>query len=113
MNVVTAINAAGLFCPDELPDGLIVADGDGVVTIFNRAAERLTGIAAKDAVGAKLPAALPLIDSEGRCWWQMSRPYDGLSTRTRHPECSLYLSDGTELLVTIGYVRGPRNGESA
>ncbi len=99
----------GLFCPDELPDGLIVADGDGVVTIFNRAAERLTGIDAKHAVGAKLPAALPLIDSEGRCWWGMSRPYDGLSTRTRHPECSLYLADGTELLVTIGYVRGPRN----
>ena len=34
-----------------------------------------------------------------------TRPYDGLSTRTRHPERSLYLPDGTELLVSVGYVR--------
>ncbi|HET9896406.1 MAG TPA: ATP-binding protein [Streptosporangiaceae bacterium] len=108
----TLVNPAGpdLFSPDELPDGLVVADGDGVVTVFNRAAERLTGIDARQAVGAKLPVALPLADSEGRCWWGVCRPYDGLSTRTRGQECSLYLTDGTELLVTIGYVRGPRNG---
>jgi signal transduction histidine kinase len=51
---------------------------------------------------------LPLADAEGRCWWRQSRPYDGLAIRTRHPERSLYLADGTELLVTIGYQRGPR-----
>ena len=33
--------------------------------------------------------------------------YRGLSTRTRHPELTLYL-DGTEFLVTMGYVRVPR-----
>ena len=59
-------------------------------------------------LGTELPAALPLADTEGRCWWQQSRPYDGLSIRTRHPERSLYLTDGTELLVTIGYLREPR-----
>jgi signal transduction histidine kinase len=97
-----------LLSADELPDGLVVADQCGRIIIFNRAAERLTGIRADQVLSAELPAALPLADTEGRCWWQQSRPYDGLSIRTRHPERSLYLTDGTELLVTIGYVRDPR-----
>jgi signal transduction histidine kinase len=96
---------------DELPDGLIVADENGLIVIFNREAERLTGIKASQALGKPLLAALPLADGEGRCWWRTSRPYDGLSIRTRHPERSLFLADGTELLVTIGYVRKPRAAE--
>lgn len=97
-----------LLSADELPDGLVVADESGRVVIFNRAAERLTGIGADRALGLDLVTALPLADAEGRCWWRQSRPYDGLAIRTRHPERSLYLPDGTELLVTIGYQRGPR-----
>jgi signal transduction histidine kinase len=97
-----------LLSADELPDGLVVADECGRVVIFNRAAERLTGIGSDLALGRDLVTALPLADAEGRCWWRESRPYDGLAIRTRHPERSLYLPDGTELLVTIGYQRGPR-----
>jgi signal transduction histidine kinase len=52
--------------------------------------------------------ALPLRDADGRCWWAAADPYHGLSIRTRHPEMSLYLADGTELLVTVGYVRRRR-----
>jgi len=113
--------AAAGFCPgavvraDELPDGLVVADESGRVVVFNRAAERLTRISAARALGTDLRSALPLTDSEGRCWWDLSRPYDGLSIRTRHPERPLFLPDGTELLVTVGYTRasrcrGPRVG---
>jgi hypothetical protein len=87
---------------------LVVADMAGRVIIFNRAAQRLTGIQAAWAIGKDLRTALPLADRDGRCWWQLSRPYDGLRTRTRHPERSLHLADGTELLVTIGYARVPR-----
>ncbi len=94
-----------LVCADELPDGLAVADEHGRIVLFNRAAERLTGIRSADIRGKDLASALPLSDREGRCWWKFSQPYRGLSTRTRHPERSLYLADGTELLVTIGYVR--------
>jgi signal transduction histidine kinase len=101
-----------LLSADELPDGLVVADQHGRIVIFNRAAERLTGLRAGQALGAELAAVLPLADRDGRCWWQFSRPYDGLCTRTRHPERSLYLTDGTELLVTIGYVRGRRGDQS-
>lgn len=95
-------------CADDLPDGLVIADNAGRITVFNRAATRLTGIAARHALGNDICQVLPLRDIDGRCWWQYSRPYQGLATRTRHPERSLYLADGTELLVSIGYVRYPR-----
>jgi signal transduction histidine kinase len=96
--------------PDELPDGLIIADHAGRVCVFNRAAARLTGISAADVLGTDVRQSLPLRDADGRCWWMSADPYQGLPTRTRHPEMSLYLPDGTELLVTVGYVRGPRLG---
>jgi len=99
-----------LFSANELPDGLIVADHNGVVFIFNLEAARLTGMSADQVIGRNLRDALPLFDGDGRCWWRMSRPYDGLSIRTRHPERSLFLPNGTELLVTIAYVRAPRRG---
>jgi PAS domain S-box-containing protein len=93
--------------PDELPDGLVVADHTGRVAVFNRAAARLTGLSAADVLGADVRKVLPLRDADGRCWWMSADPYQGLPTRTRHPEMSLYLHDGTELLVTVSYVRGP------
>jgi signal transduction histidine kinase len=101
-----------LVLADDLPDGLIVADADGRVAVFNRAAARLTGIAAAQALGRDVRQVLPLQDRDYRCWWSQAQPYDGLSTRSRHPECPLYLPDGTELLVTVGYVREPRGGHS-
>jgi signal transduction histidine kinase len=97
--------AGGLVRADDLPDGLVVADHAGRVTVFNRAASRLTGIAAETALGRDVRDALPLRDADGRCWWAQTKPYGGLYTRTRHPERSLYLPDGTELLVSMGYVR--------
>ena len=100
-------------CPDELPDGLVIADHLGLVAVFNRAATRLTGIPAADVLGADVRQALPLRDADGRCWWMSADPYQGLPTRTRHPEMSLYLHDGTELLVTVGYVRATRGGAGA
>jgi signal transduction histidine kinase len=102
-----------LLGPDELPDGIVVADQCGLIIVFNRAAERLTGIEADAVIGRPLVQALPLMDHDGRCWWRQSRPYDGLAIRTRHPERSLCLPDGRELLVSVGYVRSPRGPEAA
>jgi hypothetical protein len=98
----------GLVAADELPDGLVIADHAGCVIVFNRAAGRLTGISAEHALGQDVRHVLPLQDADGRNWWAHARPYHGLSTRTRHPERSLYLPGGTEFLVTVGYVRDPR-----
>ena len=95
---------------DELPDGLVVADDAGRVIIFNQAAARLTSVAAEEAVGKFVSDVLPFRDDDSRDWWVCVDPYHGLATRTRHPERSLYLTDGTELLVSAGYVRDGRGG---
>jgi hypothetical protein len=95
---------------DELPDGLVVADDTGRLVVFNRAAVRLTSIAAAEAIGKYVYDVLPFRDEDSRDWWVCVDPYHGLSTRSRHPERSLYLADGTELLVSVGYVRDGRSG---
>jgi len=107
-NVPAGALAGGVVCPDDLPDGLVIADHAGRIIVFNQAAARLTGIAAQHAIGQDIRAVLPLQDTEGRSWWACADPYRGLSTRTRHPELPLLMPDGTEFLVTMGYVRVPR-----
>ncbi|HEY8479590.1 MAG TPA: ATP-binding protein [Spirillospora sp.] len=96
---------AGTVPVDDLPDGVLVAGRDGRVLVFNAAAERITGISAASAIGRDFRDVLPLHDAEGRDWWKCVAPYEGLHTRTRHPERSLYLPGGTELLVTAAYRR--------
>ncbi len=93
---------------DELPDGVVVADEVGRIVVFNRVAARLTGLDPAEVTGKFVFDVLPLRDAEGRDWWVYADPYHGLPTRTRHPERSLFLSDGTEILVSIGYVREDR-----
>ncbi len=90
---------------DELPDGVVVADEVGRIVVFNCAAGRLTGLDPAEVIGKFVFDVLPLRDGDGRDWWLHVDPYHGLPTRTRHPERSLYLSDGTEILVSVGYVR--------
>lgn len=90
--------------PDELPDGLVVADAAGRVVCFNVAAARLTGISPGEALGLPLEQALPLQDMEGHRWWQLTDPYGGLAIRSGQPERNLLLG-GRELLVSARYVR--------
>ncbi len=90
---------------DELPDGLVVAGVDGVVRLVNRAAERITARPAADLLGLALADALPLTDRLGRSWWDCAHPYTGLASRTGHPERTLALPDGREVLVSARFVR--------
>jgi PAS domain S-box-containing protein len=98
---------------DELPDGVVVADETGRIVVFNRVAARLTGLDPAEVIGKFVFDVLPLRDGEGRDWWLYADPYHGLPTRTRHPERSLYLADGTEILVSVGYVREQRSTDSS
>jgi hypothetical protein len=98
---------------DELPDGVVVADEVGRIVVFNRVAARLTGLDPAEVIGKFVFDVLPLRDADGSDWWLCADPYHGLPTRTRHPERSLYLSDGTEVLVSVGYVREGRPGWAA
>ncbi|QMV24166.1 PAS domain-containing protein [Streptomyces sp. SCUT-3] len=101
--------AAGLV-PDDLPDGLVVADERGLVVCFNAAAARITARRPGDALGRPLAEALPLEDLDGRRWWACTDPYGGLRTRTGQPERNLLLPGGREVLVSARYVRAHRLG---
>jgi PAS domain S-box-containing protein len=106
-----SLDGAPSLAADDLPDGLVVADDVGRLVVFNRAAARLTGIAAEEALGKYVYDMLPFRDDDGRDWWMFADPYHGLATRTRHPERSLFLGEGgTEVLVSVGYVRDDRSG---
>ncbi|MGP4052733.1 ATP-binding protein [Streptomyces sp. 2A115] len=91
--------------PDDLPDGLVIADEHGRVICFNAAAARITATPAADALGRQLERALPLEDLEGRRWWQLTDPYSGLAIRVGQPERNLLLPGGREVLVSARYVR--------
>lgn len=96
--------------PDDLPDGLVVADEHGLVICFNTAAERITAVPAAEALGRRLEKALPLEDLEGRRWWQLTDPYGGLAIRAGQPERNLLLPGGREVLVSARYVRTAPKG---
>ncbi|WP_333770324.1 sensor histidine kinase [Streptomyces sp. IBSBF 2435] len=91
--------------PDDLPDGLLVADHTGRVVCFNSAAARITALRPQDVLGRPVEQALPLEDLEGRRWWQLTDPYGGLAIRAGQPERNLLLPGGREVLVAARYVR--------
>ncbi|MFF1645909.1 ATP-binding protein [Streptomyces sp. NPDC058240] len=91
--------------PDDLPDGLVVADETGRVICFNSAAARITAVPRAAALGRSLEHALPLEDLKGRRWWTLTDPYGGLATRVGQPERNLLLPGGREVLVSARYVR--------
>ena len=109
----STVPAVSLIFADEMPDGVVVADEVGRIVVFNRVAARLTGLDPAEVIGKFVFDVLPLRDADGQDWWVCADPYHGLQTRTRHPERSLYLADGTEILVSVGYVRDRRGTQRA
>jgi PAS domain S-box-containing protein len=102
--------------PDDLPDGVVVADGSGQITLVNVAAERVLGQSARDLLGRDIRLAMPLQDTQGARWWAETDPWSGLATRTGHRERLLLLpgADGPrEVYVTARYVRTERLGPVA
>ena len=93
---------------DLLPDGVVIADDRGLVTVMNAAATKL--LEAPDGVGKHLADVVALADRDGNDWYASAAPYDGLSTRTSLSEQAWFLSDGTELLVTVRIVRPSARG---
>ena len=96
--------------PDDLPDGVVCVGADARVEVFNRAAERITGLSADSCVGKDVREVLPLQDKDGSNWWTQSDPWGGLAIRSGHRERLLLLAGKRELLVTTRYVRAERGG---
>ena len=93
---------------DALPDGVVVADADGTVTLVSHTAA--TMLAMPEATGKPLSEVLALRDQDGGDWYANNRPYDGLRTRVAIPEQSWILPNGTEVLITARMQRAARGG---
>ncbi len=93
---------------DALPDGVVVADADGRVTLVSAVAAAM--LPGSGGVGDHLGEVLALRDQDGNEWYATSRPYDGLRTRVGIPEQSWTLPSGTEVLVTTRIQRARRSG---
>ncbi|WP_137295032.1 sensor histidine kinase [Nocardioides dongxiaopingii] len=94
---------------DTLPDGVVVTDGDGVVTLVSSLAARMLGTDPDDARGRPLPEVVRL-QGQAADWATHNRPFEGLRTRTGVPEQSWLLPDGTEVLVAARLHRAERLG---
>src|SRR3954452_5374187 len=97
---------------DELPDAVLVLDGDGHLLSANTAAALLLRLDLPGALGRPLSELFVLIDERGNDWWECSLPLMRLPGVRRQPERRLLLADPTgaaggehELLVTVSYVR--------
>ena len=93
---------------DVLPDGVVVADAAGTVTLVSRTAAAM--LATPDAAGQPLSEVLALRDQDGGDWYSNNRPYEGLRTRVAIPEQSWILPNGTEVLVAARMQRAARGG---
>ncbi len=93
---------------DALPDGVVLADAAGTVTLVSQTAAVM--LAMPEAAGHPLSEVLALRDQDGGDWYSNNRPYDGLRTRVAIPEQSWILPNGTEVLVTARMQRSARGG---
>jgi len=93
---------------DALGDGVVLADGAGVVTAVNTAAAGMLQVG--DAVGKQLADVVALQDRDGNDWFTCTDPYNGPALRSGLTEQSWFLADGTELLVTARLHRDRRLG---
>lgn len=83
---------------DSLPDGVVIADGDGIVTAANSVARRLLG-SRSELRGRLLADVLVLQNNDGCGWTAYNTPYAGLTTRIGVPEQAWSLPDGQEVLT--------------
>jgi signal transduction histidine kinase len=93
---------------DALPDGVVIAGADGVVTAANGQARRLLGSTVE--VGRPLSEVMALQDQESCDWYAANKPYEGLASRVGLTEQAWFTTDGTEVLVTGRINRARRSG---
>ncbi|MCD9198139.1 sensor histidine kinase [Aeromicrobium wangtongii] len=95
---------------DDYPDGVIIAGADGIVEYVNRRIKIMARAKGDEMLGMHLSDAVPFDDLNGNSWYDCTRPYDGLNTRTRISEASWWSPRGSEYLITASLVRDRRGG---
>lgn len=96
---------------DNLPDGVLIANEDGIVERVNPALLRMGGGGPERLLGEHIRAVMPLDDLNGHTWVDCIRPYDGIATRTRISEQAWFSPGGNEVLVTAALVRDKPGGK--
>ena len=95
---------------DLLPDGVVIADAQGTVTLLNDRAATMLGADRDAMVGRPLAEVLAVTNHEGIGWVACVTPYDGLVTRSGIPEQVWVLPTGEEVLVAARMHRETRGG---
>ena len=95
---------------DEFPDGILIANEEGIVVSANLALMRVAKVPEEMILGRHLADAVPLDDLNGNMWFECMNPYDGLNTRTRISERSWWSPRGNEFLVTASLIRDKPRG---
>jgi signal transduction histidine kinase len=93
---------------DHHPDGLVVADDQGLIVYVNVRAALIAGTPASELLGQDIRKAIPLQEHDGRSWWDCTDPWSGLAIRSGHREKLLILPGLKEVLVTAKYLRPGR-----
>src|SRR5450759_634748 len=93
---------------DHHPDGLLVADDQGLIVYVNARAARIVGVSASELLGQDIRKAIPLQEYDGRSWWECTDPWNGLAIRSGHRERLLIIPGMREVLVTAQYLRPGR-----
>lgn len=90
---------------DDFPDGVIIAGADGTVEYVNERVRVMARAEGDEMIGMHLNEAVPFDDLNGNSWYDSTRPYDGISTRTRISEQAWWSPKGSEYLITASLVR--------
>ena len=95
---------------DDFPDGIIIAGPAGAVEYVNHRVRVMARAEGDEMIGMHLGEAVPFDDLNGNSWYDSTKPYEGLSTRTRISEQSWWSPKGSEYLITASLVREKPGG---
>lgn len=98
-------NPSELMAIDALPDGVVMSDSQGLVSLINNVAERQLDTTRAEAIGKPLADVLTLRDQDGAEWFATNCPYQGLHIRSGIPEQPWFLPNGLEVLVAASLQR--------
>ena len=90
---------------DDLPDALVVADGEATIRLVNARAAQLLGVTPEAVLGRPVTEVLVLQEESGRSWWDVASPWTGPRTRTGHRERLVTLAGRGPVLVSMQYAR--------
>jgi signal transduction histidine kinase len=90
---------------DDFPDGIIIAGPDAKVLYVNHRIRVMARAEGDEMIGMHLSDAVPFDDLNGNSWYDTTRPYDGIATRTRISEQAWWSPKGSEYLITASLVR--------